>query len=520
MLRKSICVALLFFMMTISLAGCQSDATYTPAGEAASTGGGQGARVTQGPHPHTESAPPTGVPTAPTTAVYGAGPPAGPALASQPISSPAPTAVSQTPSPTADPTPAPTRDPTPTVIRVSRSSITRDESPKADTSKVAALVGGNTAFALDLYQAIQGSDGNLFISPYSISLALAMAYAGSRGDTQRQMAETLHFDLPQGQLHSAFNALDLSLTGQSGEEDEGEFRLSIANSVWGQEGYGFLPEYLDTLALNYGDEVRPLDFRRNPEGARDRINDWVAGETQDRIKDLIVPGAITPLTRLVLANAIYFKAGWQDSFDENATRDRPFHLLDGDQRDVPMMRQQKQLRYARGDGYQAVELPYEGGEVAMAILLPDSGRFSEFEGSISGESLEAIVDGLDYELVRLTMPKFEMESAFSLSETLAAMGMPDPFDDQAANFSAMDGRSCQARGDICLVISDLLHKAFVSVDEAGTEAAAATAVVVGVTRAEPVEPEPIELVVDRPFLFIIRHLDTGAILFVGRVLSP
>ena len=156
----------------------------------------------------------------------------------------------------------------------------------------------------------------------------------------------------------------------------------------------------------------------------------------------------------------------------------------------------------------------------MSILLPDSGRFSEFEGSISGESLEAIVDGLDYELVRLRMPKFEMESAFSLSETLAAMGMPDPFDDQAANFSAMDGRSCQALGDICTLISDLLHKAFVSVDEAGTEAAAATAVIVGVTRAEPIEPEPIELVVDRPFLFIIRHLDTGAILFVGRVLSP
>ena len=412
----------------------------------------------------------------------------------------------------------PTRDPTPTVMRVSRSSITRDESPEADASTVAALVGGNTAFALDLYQAIQGSDGNLFISPYSISLALAMAYAGGRGDTERQMAETLHFDLPQDRLHSAFNTLDLSLNGQSSGKGDG-FLLNVASSVWGQEGYGFLPEFLDTLALNYGEEVRPVDFRRDPNAASTRINDWVVDETERRITNLISPDAITAFTRLVLANAVYLRADWRQPFDRRATRRQPFYALDGTKSGVEMMRQQSSLRYAAGNGYQAVELPYKGREMAMTILVPDSGGFSEFEGTISGESLAAIVDGLDYELVRLTMPRIKMESAFSLSDTLRDMGMENAFDEGSADFSGMDGRSCQARGDICLLISDVLHKAFVSVDEAGTEATAATAVMVGETRAVEADPEPIELTIDRPFIFLIRDRDTESLLFLGRIVS-
>ena len=294
----------------------------------------------------------------------------------------------------------------------------------------------------------------------------------------------------------------------------------MANSVWGQEGYDFLPEFLDSLAVNYGDEVRPADFRRNPEGARIRINDWVADETEQRITNLIPPDAISDLTRLVLANAIYFNAAWSHPFEERATTDRPFHLLDGTQREVPMMRQQENLRYADGDGYQAVELHYEGGEVSMTILVPDSGRFEEFEDGLSGRSIQGIVDRLDYELVRLTMPKFETESTLNLSDTLIAIGMPDAFDEESANFSGMDGQLCKRKGDICLLISDVLHKALVAVDEAGTEAAAATAVIVGITRGVSIEPEPIELVVDRPFLFIIRHQGTDAVLFVGRVLSP
>ena len=381
------------------------------------------------------------------------------------------------------------------------------------------LVAGNTAFSLDLYAALSEEDGNLFYSPNSISLALAMAYAGARGETERQIAETLRFDLPQERLHPAFSSLDLSLDlGAKGGDDA--FRLNVANSFWRQQDYRFLPEFLDGLAVNYGQEVRPVDFRRDPEEARAHINDWVADETEKRITNLIPPDAITDLTRLVLANAIYFKAAWRVYFDKGATRNRPFHLLDGSKRKVPMMRQESRLRYASSDGYQAVELPYRGGEMAMTILLPDRDKFSEFEESLSGDSVEAILDGLDYELVRLTMLKFEMESAFRLSETLSAMGMPDAFDDEAADFSGMDGQICRNKGDICLLISDVLHKAFISVDESGTEAAAATAVIFDATTEAEVEPEPIELVVDRPFLFIIRHLATGVILFVGRVLAP
>ena len=406
------------------------------------------------------------------------------------------------------------------MTRVTRSSITRDNSPEVDASNVSALVNDNIAFAFDLYQAVNDSDGNLFFSPYSISLALAMAYAGVRGDTERQMADTLHFDFDQDRLHPAFNALYLSLTDQTLDEDSDEFLLNVANSVWAQEGYGFLPEYLDTLALNYGEEVRPVDFRGDPEAASGRINDWVANETEQRIKDLIPPDAIDEFTRLVLANAIYFKAAWDSAFDERATANRLFYLLDGSERDAPMMRQQSNFRYAAANGYQAVELPYKGGKMAMTILLPDEGKFSEFGESLSGDSVEAFLDGLSDKLVRLTMPKFEMESEFSLTDTLSAMGMPDAFDQQSADFSGMDGRLCRARGDICLLISDVLHKAFISVDEAGTEAAAATAVVVAGTKAIEVDPEPIELIVDRPFLFIIRHLDTDTIMFLGRVLDP
>ena len=392
-------------------------------------------------------------------------------------------------------------------------------SPNASAEELDTLVDGNTTFGLDLYRNLSGSEGNLFFSPYSISLGMAMAYAGARGETERQMADSLGFKLPQNRLHPAFNALDLLLASRPKGGDDA-FRLNVANSVWGQRDYSFLPEFLDSLAVNYGEDVRAADFRRDPEDARVRINGWVADETEERIRNLIPQGTLTPLTRLVLANAIYFNAAWLHAFDERATKDRPFHLLDGSQRDVAMMRQQENLRYAIGDGFQAVELPYKGGDVAMTILLPESGKFEEFEGSLSGQSVRDIVESLESELVRLTMPKFEMESGFSLSDTLKAMGMPDAFDDQAANFSGMDGQLCRARGDICLLISDVLHQAFVSVDEAGTEAAAATAVIVSVTRAVGVEPDPIEVVVDRPFLLIIRHHATDTVLFVGRVLDP
>ena len=223
------------------------------------------------------------------------------------------------------------------------------------------LVGGNTAFALDLYQSLSESGGNLFYSPYSISLALAMAYGGAAGETETQMAEAMSFLLPQERLHTAFSALDLELARPSQEMEGGGFELRIANAVLGQEGHGFLQDYLDSLSLNYGSKLRDVDFRGQPQEARIRINDWVSEETNGRIEDLLSPDAIDRFTRLVLANAVYFKAEWQRPFDERATSKGHFYGLDGGESRVDMMRQTMNFGYARGDGYQAVELPYKGG---------------------------------------------------------------------------------------------------------------------------------------------------------------
>lgn len=396
--------------------------------------------------------------------------------------------------------------------------LAQSEKPRAaagaPVADVTALVDGNTAFAFDLYARVAAGNGdNLFYSPYSISQALAMTYAGARGTTEQQMAETLHFTLAQAALHSAFNGLDQALAqrgaGAQGKDGKG-FRLNVVNALWGQQGYEFLPAYLDVVAENYGAGLRLLDFAQHTEAARQTINAWVAEQTEDRIQDLLPQGTLDELTRLVLTNAIYFNAAWAEPFQEGQTADAPFYLLDGSQVNAPMMHKTTQYGYAEGAGYQAVELPYDGHQLAMVILKPDADTFTAFEQGLTGAQVQAILEQMQYQQVALAMPKFEMESEFSLAETLSALGMPDAFSGQA-DFSGMDGTRN-------LVISDVIHKAFVSVDEAGTEAAAATAVVMGLTAAMP--GEPVAVTLDHPFLFFIRDLETGAILFVGRVMNP
>ena len=395
--------------------------------------------------------------------------------------------------------------------KVVHSDVERVVSPHVDIADLKELVEGNTAFALDLYQTLSGEEGNLIFSPYSISLALAMTYAGARGETEQQMADTLHFTLSQSRLHPAFNMVDLELANRGEDVDEqlGEaFRLNIANSIWGQRGYDFLPEFLDVLALNYGAGLRLVDYVEAPEEARQIINQWVSDQTEERIEDLIPQGAIDPLTRLVLTNAIYFNAGWFYPFKEGQTRDGDFNLLEGGQVGVPMMSQSKMLGYAEGEGYQAVALPYVGGEMAMVILLPRVDYFEVFEDSLSSESLSDILQSFEMREVELTMPKFEYESSFQLSDMLIEMGMPNAFGD--ADFSGMTGTRE-------LFISQVVHKAFISVDEEGTEAAAATAVIMPLAAA----PSPtVEVTIDRPFIYMIRDLQTGTILFAGRVLNP
>jgi serpin B len=398
------------------------------------------------------------------------------------------------------------------VERVARSAKQRVTSPDVAGPDLAELVDGNSAFAFDLYQILREGRENLFYSPYSISVALAMTYAGARDETERQMADALRFALPQDRLHPAFNGLDLELArrgeGAEGKDEEG-FRLNVVNAIWGQEGYEFLSEFLDVLAESYGAGLRVLDFEKAPEASRVTINDWVSEQTEGRIEDLIPQGVIDALTRLVLTNAIYFNAAWDNPFEPGLTEDGTFHLPDGGEVSVPMMRQTESLGYAEGEGVQAVELPYDGGELSMVILLPDAGEFEAFENTLDAGRVDAIVEDISYRQVALSLPKFEVESDFSLVEALTAMGMPDAFSD-AADFSGMTGSRD-------LFIAEVVHKAFVSVDEAGTEAAAATAVVM-VEMAMP--EEPVEVTVDRPFVFLIRDIETGAVLFVGRVVDP
>jgi serpin B len=396
------------------------------------------------------------------------------------------------------------------VVKSDRLRIT---SPDVSPAVELLLVEGNSAFAFDLYQALREKDGNLFYSPHSISLALAMTYAGARGETAQQMANTLHFNLSQDNLHPAFNNLYIELNergqGAQGKDDEG-FRLNIVNAIWGQKDYSFLPTFLDVLAENYGAGLRTLDFIKETEKSRVTINDWVSDQTEGRIEDLIPQGVIDAATRLVLTNAIYFNAAWQYPFGETMTADGLFYLLDGGQVTVPMMKQTESFGYTEGEGYQAVELLYDGGELSMVILLPRAGQFEAFEKALKAQQVDDIIKGLQNTQVTLTMPQFEFDSDFSLKDILTGMGMPVAFSG-GADFSGMTGSPD-------LFIDEVIHKAFVSVDEAGTEAAAATAVIMKET-AMPVDP-PVEVTIDQPFIFLIRDIDTNAILFVGRVLNP
>jgi serpin B len=401
--------------------------------------------------------------------------------------------------------------PAPVKAAMAMSDLPRETAPTVASEALAELAAGNGAFAFDLYQAIRGQEGNLFLSPYSISVALAMTYAGARGETERQMAGTLHYTLPQEQLHPAFNALDLQLIPPRAQ-DGPAFQLSIANSLWGQEGFPFLPTFLDTIALNYGAGMRLVDYIPDDkrEEARQAINQWVSEETQGKIEELIEEDILNEYTRLVLANAIYFQAEWEQPFNPNSGQGE-FRLPSGETITVTMMSRRAQTRVAKGEGYQAVELPYKGERISMLVLLPDEGAFEAIERSLSSEQLQAIVAGLQRTDLKLYLPRFSYDTTLELPETLQAMGMVDAFDRAEADFGGLYDRSKEPRN---LYISHVVHKAFVAVDEKGTEAAAATGVVM------EIESLSLEVRVDRPFIFVIHDSQTGTILFVGRVVDP
>jgi len=398
-------------------------------------------------------------------------------------------------------------------LEVVASSLQRNEAPAATDAELAELVEGNTGLALALYGWLRADkpDDNLFFSPHSLSVALAMTFAGARGITADQMAETLRFTLEGDALHDAFNKLALELASREDVEvPEGEpFALRVVNAIWGLKGYPYLDAFLDTLAVHYGAAMHAVDFINATEEARQTINAWVADATAGLIEELIPEGVITEYTRLVLTNAIYFHAGWKLPFSKDLTAEAPFHLLGGSTSSVQMMRLTGALPYAEVGGHQAVELPYVGGEVSMVVLLPADGAFGDFEDQLDAASLGALLGALALEEGTLRMPRLEITSEFSAKEALTDLGMPVAFD-SGADFTGITELQN-------LHIQDVIHQGVVKVDEEGTEAAAATAVIVG-TDSEPTFMFDVTL--DRPFLFVIRDRPTGAIIFMGRVLDP
>jgi serpin B len=394
---------------------------------------------------------------------------------------------------------------------LAKSDKPRDVTPSVSSPDQATLGSDNQAFAFDLYRVLRAQEGNLFLSPYSISVALAMTYAGANGSTARQIADALHFELEPSTLHAAFNAADLELAMRGGTakgKDNQPFRLHIVNQTWGQKGFRFLPTFLDTLAESYGAGLFLLDFSADPERARTTINDWVSQQTEKRIQDLIRRGLITGDTQLVLTNAIYFNAAWHLPFDAANTKDGSFLTPSGGV-NVKMMHQTGALRYTEGNGYQAVELPYDEEAITFVAILPAAGRFEEIESAIDEAYLQDVVTGLSERSTTVTLPRFEYESPIDLGGPLKTLGMLDAFQAGDADFSGIDG----ARD---LFVQAVVHKAFIAVDEAGTEAAAATAVIIGKVSA----PEPAAITLDRPFLFAIIDRPTGQILFLGRVVDP
>jgi serine protease inhibitor len=386
-------------------------------------------------------------------------------------------------------------------------AIDRDKDQPV-TTEGDALVQGNTAFALDLYGSLIEGHENLFLSPFSISTALAMTYAGARGETAAQMARALHFPRDGESLHAAFARLRARVDRV---QAEGDVALAVANALWPQAGYPFLEPFLELALTYYGVTIQPLDYG-DAAGARQRINAWVEEQTQSRIVELIPPGVLDALTRLVLVNAIYFKGSWASQFEPERTAEAPFWIGPQEAVTAPLMAQKGKFRYGEQEGLQVLELPYVGEALSMLVLLPrERDGLPDLERRLSPETLARWAERLVRREVAVWLPKFTLTSEYVLNRALVALGMEGPFLADKADFSGMDGRPQW------LYIAAVFHKAFVEVNEEGTEAAAATAVVMK-ARSLPLPPPTFRA--DHPFLFLIRENETGSILFLGRVTDP
>lgn len=378
----------------------------------------------------------------------------------------------------------------------------------APDKDLASVVDGSLGLAQALYQRLRGGTRNLVFSPVSITAAMALAHGGARGNTASQMARVLGFRLPPARLHPAHGRL---LAALRAAEREG-VTLSVANALWGQRGHPFLPAYLELAGKTYGGKLEQLDFVKQPQQARQAINSWVSSRTRGKITDIIPPGLFDEMTRLVLTNAVYFNGQWKAKFPRSATRPQPF-MLGGNRRvETPLMNVTSSFRYRGTRTFQVLELPYRGGGVSMVVLLPRRvGQLRAVEPYLHPARLRRLLRSMPRRQVEVYLPRFQISSGVALAQKLQAMGMTDAFANRA-DFSGADGTRL-------LFLQAVLHKAWVEVNEKGTEAAAATAITLGALEGESEPPRPI-FRADRPFLFLIREARTGCVLFLGRLLEP
>jgi len=388
-----------------------------------------------------------------------------------------------------------------------------------EPSTLAPVVEGDNQFAFDLYAKLNANRENLFFSPFSISMALAMTYGGAAGETQRQMEEVLHFPYNDNKLHNSLGALLQELTYPAASESG--FQMRIANRLWGEErpGYRFQETFLKLTRDFYDAQLEPVSFSEAPGEAAQKINDWVSKQTEGLIGSIVDPNQFSVDTLLVLTNAIYFKGVWTNEFGKRATKDEPFYLEDGTQKNVPLMHQRGDFVYGEAENLQLLQMPYRGNRLSMLAVLPRArDGLAAVENTLDAGRLGEWMAGMRQREVDVFFPRFRMETGFDLTETLKDMGMAVAFEPEA-DFLKMIELSGQSAPEQRIWLSSVLHKAFVEVDEEGTTAAAATAVS---TLAESVsipEPPPV-FRADHPFLFLIRDDVSGSILFMGRVMKP
>jgi serpin B len=386
-------------------------------------------------------------------------------------------------------------------------STTTTAASHTSPEDTAAVAAANNRFAVDLYRKFAEKEGNMFFSPFSILTALTMTYEGAGGKTAQEMREVLHLPEDKAALRSSFSAINSAINA-----DGKPYELATANAIWPEKGFDFLPAYTQTLRDFYGSEATPLDYATNAEGSRVTINKWVEERTREKIKDLIPPGVLNPMTRMVLTNAIYFKGDWARQFNKNLTSPMEFRTGSGKKVQADMMRDEggeERRNYYESENLQMLELPYKGDELSMLVILPPSDDIGGIEGSLSAENIDTWRKSMRPERVDVYLPKFKLEKKYMMADTLRGLGMAEAFT-MAADFSGMDGRKD-------LFISQVIHQSYVKVDEEGTEAAAATAVVMTAT-GMPTRPKVFRA--DHPFIFIIQDKKSGNILFMGRVDDP